>query len=84
MGQLKKSSRGRIGALNKKRPAPDAWGAATTKGLSNAKYPNLPVTIGLLADAQPFNDLLVAFRIPSFQIFQQALPLTHHNQQAAP
>ncbi len=63
----------------KKRPAPEAGGPFVDQQNAKLFHHN-----GLLADAQPLDDSLVAFGIPTLQVFQQALPLAHHNQKPAP
>ena len=64
----------------KKRPARRIRGGSfRLSRLSFLKFPNRWLTTGLLADSQLIDDLLIAAGILSFQILQQASPLTHHD-----
>jgi hypothetical protein len=43
-----------------------------------------PRQSGLTADAQALNQVLVSFRVPALEIFQEASTHGHHHQQTAP
>jgi hypothetical protein len=40
--------------------------------------------LGLTANAQALNQVLVSFRVPAFQVLQETPASSHHRQQTAP
>ena len=77
----KKIHRPPTGNLESTRDAGNRGGVKPDNLLSFG-WSEFTFTNALLTDAQPIDNLMVALRMASLQILQQAAPLSHHDKQS--